>query len=168
MSAELGEELQHGALWGPARVGQGHGWGRCTLFTVTHDACAPPDSSSDLHLFVFARLHKCNTSGWSSVCIQYVFVTQINFELSVCVDCCVYCDVSVGECVWLTKHGLDGSGPAAVMLSQNVVSTVELRASPGRAELGLSLRLVRAVWGSENTGGCGRDKHNGSLLFWQY
>ncbi len=167
MSAELGEELQHGALLGPARGGQGRGWGRRTLSTITHDACAPPDSSSDLHLFVFTTLHKCKTSGWSAVCIQHVFAPQIIFELSVCVDCCVYCDVSVGECVWLTRHGLDGWGPDAVMLSQNIVSTVEFRASPGRAELGLRLRLVRAVWGSENIGGCARDKHNGRLLFWQ-
>lgn len=63
------------------------------------------------------------------------------------------------ECLLLTRHGLEGSGPAVATLSQNDVSTTELRASPGRAELGLRLRLIRAVWGSENNGGCDRSNN---------
>lgn len=49
-------------------------------------------------------------------------------------------------------------GPGAKGLSLKLVSTTELRVSPGRAELGLTLRLVNAVWGR---GHSGRRAHKG-------
>lgn len=42
----------------------------------------------------------------------------------------------------------------AVAFSLKLGSTTELRASPGRAELGLILRLVNAVCGSGHSIGC--------------
>lgn len=43
-------------------------------------------------------------------------------------------------------------GPGARGPSLKLVSTTELRVSPGRAELGLTLRLVNAVWGRGHRG----------------
>jgi hypothetical protein len=53
---------------------------------------------------------------------------------------------------------LGSLGPGAKGLSLKLVSTTELRVSPGRAELGLTLRLVNAVWGR---GHSGRRAHKG-------
>lgn len=100
MSAELGEELQHGALRGSARGREGRGRGRRTLSTITHDARAPPESSSDLQLFVFIRLHKCDLQMNNRMSRCYEFVTQMNFQLSVRMDCVRMCQwLSVSVCV---------------------------------------------------------------------
>lgn len=46
-----------------------------------------------------------------------------------------------------TELELGSLVPRATVLLQKLVSTTELRASPGRAQLGFTLKLVKAVCG---------------------